>query len=126
MPVTGSWTQMLPSPGAKINLPERAGAGAKVALAEGVLTGARSNVADGRAKPPVAVGLGALPPQAAKRVKVIIQRKIARIIGTGVFAEGFSIAYSQKIQIGKAGWFAYNNLLYPASETNFTCLKASG
>lgn len=54
-----------------------------VALPEGVPTGARSSVAEGRAKEPVAGVVGDPPLQADKRAKVIRDKKMARIIVVG-------------------------------------------
>lgn len=50
LPFAGSWTQMLPSPGAKINFPSSGGAGGGVPSNNDAAMGGRSNVAEGRAK----------------------------------------------------------------------------
>lgn len=49
-PLAGSWSQMLPSPGAKINLPLTCGGGTGVPPNRELRTGGRSMVADGRTK----------------------------------------------------------------------------
>src|SRR5436190_16872765 len=115
---------MLPSPGAKINLPVSGGAGGNSPLAKEGRTGARSSVAEGRAKSCVE-GVAASPPPHPARIAVVITKNV-RIRNIVASNDGRSAIVSCGPQNTPkfSGWqsphFGYNTLLYPTRKTQLS------
>lgn len=108
LPLAGSWTQMLPSPGAKINFPATGGAGGGVPSNSDVRTGGRSKVAEGRINSLVRDALGEFELHAVRKRNEITKSEIARII------KGIVLCGERKYSTGTfSGWqsehFAYND-----------------